>query len=706
MKQILQNLGSGDTLMVDIPSPRCPSGSVLIETTRSLVSLGTEKMLIDFGKGSLLEKARSQPDKVKQVLQKVKTDGLFSTIDAVKSKLDQPIPLGYCNVGVVVDSDVAAFPQGMRVASNGNHAEVVAVPKNLCARVPDGVSDEAAAFTVVGAIGLQGIRLLDPTLGERIVVVGLGLIGLLTVQMLRANGCKVLGIDLDSDKCALARQFGAQTCDLSKGENAISVANEFSEGKGVDGVLITASAKTDSIMHDAATMCRKRGRIVLVGVVGLKLQRDDFYKKELSFQVSCSYGPGRYDPAYEGQGYDYPDAYVRWTEQRNMSAVLQLIEDGSLDVDPLISHRFLFHDALTGYEVVSGGEALGIILDFGDPVGKEAESKFARNLDLKPATLLDVPSVSFVGAGNFTSRQLLPALQQVDGIRFRTIVSGSGMSSGTVAKKFGFENAGSDAVAVFEDQETDVVFITTPHNSHANMVCQALDEGKHVFVEKPLALTLEEIQSIQHTLESGSQSNLLMVGFNRRFSPHTQQLKKWVQGCSGSKSVIITVNAGSIPADHWTQDVNIGGGRIIGEACHFIDLARYLVGMPITKWSSDLLGGQAGALKDSASIHLQFGDGSIATIHYLATGNKGFPKERVEVFADGKVMMIDNFRVTKGWGVKGKCKTSNQNKGHAEGLTAFIEAIKNGESSPIPVEELLEVSTVAIKCSNTSDSMS
>ncbi|MDA9830224.1 bi-domain-containing oxidoreductase [Akkermansiaceae bacterium] len=702
MKQILQNLGNGETMLVEVPAPAASHGSIFIETTRSLVSLGTEKMLIDFGKGSLLEKARSQPDKVKQVLQKVKTDGLMATVDAVKSKLDQPIPLGYCNVGVVAGEESKAFPAGARVASNGNHAEVVSVPENLCAIIPDGVSDDAASFTVVGAIGLQGIRLLNPSLGERVVVMGLGLIGLLTVQMLRANGCKVLGVDLDPAKCALAEQFGAEVCDLSKGQDAVAAAAEFSNGDGVDGVIITASAKTDAIVHDAATMCRKRGRIVLVGVVGLKLQRDDFYKKELSFQVSCSYGPGRYDPVYEGKGMDYPMAFVRWTEQRNLEAVLALMADGRIDTAPLISHRFSFDEALQGYEVVGSGKALGIILDYGRPVGEQGQ-KFSRSLKLEAGpdsqSAKSNPGVSFIGAGNFTARNLLPAVQKVGGTRLRWLISKGGTSAGEVGRKFSFEHTGSELSKLWQDDETDIVFITTPHSSHGNLVAEALQAGKHVFVEKPLALKNEEIDRIEELLGK-EHVGRLMVGFNRRFSPHTQQLKSWLAACPGAKSIVITVNAGDIPSDHWIQDPEVGGGRILGEACHFIDLARYLTDSSIVDVKPVSLGGQAGSLGDSVMVSLTFQDGSIGSVQYLATGHKAFPKERIEIFAGGKVMACENFRVTRGWGLKGGCKTKGQDKGHLACVESFLKAVQEGEKMPIPPSELLEVSRATIEAAS------
>ena len=413
MKQILQNLGNGETILADVPCPRRGSGSVLIQTTRSLVSLGTEKMLIDFGKGSLIAKARSQPDKVKQVIQKVKTDGLWTTLDAVKAKLGTPIPLGYCNVGKVVESDVASScTKGDRVISNGSHAEMVAVPQNLTAKVPDSVTDEQAAFTVVSAIGLQGVRLIQPTLGERIVVSGLGLIGLLAVQMLRAQGCQVLGIDFDKKKLELARQFGAQTVDLAAGEDPVKVAEAWTNGDGVDGVLVTASTKSDELIHQAATMCRQRGRIVLVGVIGLNLQRADFYEKELSFQVSCSYGPGRYDANYEKMGLDYPIGFVRWTEQRNFEAVLSLMAEGKLIVDPLITHRFGFDDALAGYEAVEEKGAMGIVLEYAedDSADVDKQQRVLKIGNTSIAEKTDEPAVAFIGAGGFTTRMLLPLL--------------------------------------------------------------------------------------------------------------------------------------------------------------------------------------------------------------------------------------------------------------------------------------------------------
>jgi predicted dehydrogenase/threonine dehydrogenase-like Zn-dependent dehydrogenase len=697
MKQILQYLGNGETILAEVPCPKRSGGSLLCETKTTLVSLGTEKMLIDFGKGSLLAKARAQPDKVKQVLQKIKTDGLKTTIDTVKAKLDSPIQLGYCNVGTVLESDPQSkFQKGDRVVNNGPHAEFVNVAENLAAKIPDNVTDEAAAFTVVGAIGLQGVRLLKPTLGEKIVVSGLGLIGLLTVQILKANGCQVLGIDFDPKKLELARQFGAETVDLGQGQDPVRIAEHWTNGVGVDGIVITASTKSDQLIHQAASMCRKRARIILVGVIGLNLQRADFYEKELSFQVSCSYGPGRYEDSYERKGMDYPIGFVRWTEQRNFEAILELLAGGKIDVSPLITHRFNFDDALTGYQAVDEPGAMGILLNYGTDNGQPCQIEDANANELTACNTSDQEisnfsnvRIAFVGAGGFTTRMLLPLLPKQN-VTLDTIVSSTGVSAAHAAKKFGFASAESDSSLVWNNRDINTVFITTPHNSHAKLVCDALAAGKHVFVEKPLALTHDELNQVVEKIENAPKQ-LLMIGFNRRFSPHTQKIKKWLAGTPGPKGIVITMNAGAIPANHWTQNLEVGGGRINGEACHLIDLARYLADAPILSTSVNTMVSGDGSLGDCVAINLSFEDGSIATIHYLANGSKDFPKERFEVFAGGKVAVCDNFRSSRLVGSKEKFKTRGQDKGHAAELKAFVDAIHNGTTPPIPVSELIEV---------------
>ncbi|MDM8553318.1 bi-domain-containing oxidoreductase [Desulfococcaceae bacterium HSG7] len=710
MKQILQNLKTGLTQLEDIPAPQSKKGHLLIRTSASLISAGTERMLIDFGKAGMLEKARQQPEKVKQVIDKIRTDGLLPTVEAVQNKLDQPIPLGYCNVGVIQEISghqmrMSDLSPGDRIVSNGPHAEIGCVPRNLCVKIPDRVSDEEAAFAVAGAIGLQGIRLAQPAIGESFVVTGLGLIGLLTVQILLANGCKVLGIDIDSSKCALARELGAETADLSNGEDPINASTVFSNGRGADGVLITAATKSSEPVHQAAQMCRKRGRIVLTGVTGLELNRADFYEKELSFQVSCSYGPGRYDPEYEEKGRDYPIGFVRWTEQRNFEAVLDLMASGRLNVKPLISHRFPFEKALNAYDLISENKEpyLGIILTYHSEAEKRKdETRFLKHtVELKPGDESSVkshePAVGIIGAGNFTGQVLLPALKK-SGIKLKAIASAGGVSGTHLGKKFGFENSTTDTDTIFNDPEIDTVFITTRHNTHAGFVIQALKTGKNVFVEKPLCLNMEELDEIADVYKSQTanrKSQILMVGFNRRFAPHVVKIKELMKTVKEPKSFIMTVNAGMIPLNHWTQDINIGGGRIIGEACHFIDLLRFIANSGITDHYISKLHTGTG---DTVTIQLSFENGSMGTVHYFANGNKSFPKERLEIFCGGRILSMDNFKVLKGYGWKNcnKMKLWHQDKGHAAGVKAFVQAIQNGKPSPIKFEEIFEVMKITM----------
>lgn len=704
MKQILQHLGTGVTEVVDVPAPGVTAGQLLIRTTRSLISAGTERMLVDFGRANPLQKARQQPDKVRMVLDKVRTDGLLTTVEAVRHKLDQPIAIGYCNVGRVLEvgRGVDGFSAGDRVVSNGKHAEIVGVPVNLSARVPDGVSDDSAAFTVIGAIALQGIRLAQPTLGEAVAVTGLGLIGQLAVQLLRAHGCRVLGIDFDPPKLALARSCGAETVDLSAGEDPVAAADRFSRGRGMDAVILTAATKSSEPMHQAALMSRKRGRIVLVGVTGLELSRDDFYKKELSFQVSCSYGPGRYDPAYEDKGQDYPVGFVRWTEQRNFEAILDMMASGRLDVSPLITHRFALTDAEAAYAVVAGSEpSLGILLSYSSvdqvPDATLRQPKVTVAAPAKAAPLSAAPAVGFVGSGNYATAILIPAFK-AGGARLVSVASAAGVSGTHAARKYGFEEATTDSDAMLQDPRLDAVVVTTRHDSHARFVLSAVDAGKHVFVEKPLCLTLDELDAIAdgyaRALASGA-SSLLMVGFNRRFAPHVVRMKALLAGMSGPKAFVMTVNAGAIPADHWTQDRAVGGGRIVGEACHFIDLLRFVCGQPIVSRSKTTLSSATG---DTVTLHLGFDDGSIGTIHYFSNGSKAFPKERLEVFAGGRVLQLDNFRVMRGFGWPGfrAERLWRQDKGQRAGAAAFLRAIREGGSSPIPFAEIVEVARVAI----------
>lgn len=704
MKQILQHLGNGQTVLADVPCPQGRVGHLLIASQKTLVSAGTERMLVGFGKANILDKARQQPDKVKMVLEKVRTDGLFPTLDAVRSKLDQPLPLGYCNAGVVLESGTPGFDVGDRVVSNGNHAEVVRVPQNLCAKIPDNVDDESAAFTVLASIGLQGIRLIQPTLGECVVVTGLGLIGLVTVQLLKAHGCRVLGIDFDSGRCAMAREFGAETVDLSKGEDPVEVAARFSRGRGVDAVIITAATKSNEPIHQAAQMSRKRGRIVLVGVVGLELSRADFYEKELSFQVSCSYGPGRYDPEYEDKGKDYPVGFVRWTEQRNFEAVLDMMSSGALNVKPLITHRFEIENAVEAYQTLNDPTALGILLSY-PPSNLNRTELLSRKVKLNtPAAYQPTDVVcSFLGAGNYASRVLIPAFKE-GGAKLHSLASSGGMSGVHHGKKHGFAYSVTDEAEVYRDSAVNTVVIATQHNLHAKQALAALQAGKHVFVEKPLALTLDELDELEAVYQDTGGKQHLMVGFNRRFAPLVQQMKTLLSASKQPKSFIMTMNAGEIPADHWTQDPAVGGGRIVGEACHYIDLMRFLVGSEITGFTATKMGGVSGVevTEDKASITLTFADGSFGTILYLANGGKAFPKERIEVFANDAVLQLDNFKALRsyGWpGFKGK-KLMRQDKGQQACATLFIQAVQQGKPTPIPADEVFEVSRVSINIAN------
>jgi predicted dehydrogenase/threonine dehydrogenase-like Zn-dependent dehydrogenase len=689
MRLLLQDLSSGETRTEDVPCPLVGAGQLLIRTSRSLISAGTERMLVEFGRANWIHKARSHPDKVRQVFDKVRTDGFAATLAAVRHKLDQPLALGYCNVGRVMEigPDVQAFAVGDRVASNGPHAEVIAVPVNLCAKIPDGVGDDTAAFTVLSAIGLQGIRLLQPTLGESVVVTGLGLIGLLTVQLLKGNGCRVLGIDKDPSRLALAREFGAEVVDLAAGEDPVARGMAFSRARGVDGVLITASTDSNGPIRQAARMSRKRGRIVLVGVTGLELSRSDFYEKELSFQVSCSYGPGRYDPNYEQKGRDYPAGLVRWTEQRNFEAVLDTMADGRLSVERLISHRFGLSEASRAYDLLASRRpSLGILIDYPDDREQATETLTRRWVRLERAVrpVEGTPRLAFIGAGNQATRVLMPAMKAA-GAYLKSVASASGTSAVHAARKFGFEEAVTDTESIFEDPDVDAVVISTRHDTHARFVLRALEAGKHVFVEKPLCLTLDELDEIEYRYNEQAEQGrapVLMVGFNRRYAPLAVKMKSLLASVSEPKALIVTVNAGALPADHWTQDAVEGGGRIVGEACHFIDLLYFLTDSKCIRLGKAEAGTRGG---DTVTLTLEFEDGSIGTIHYFANGNRTFPKERVEAFAAGKILQLDNFRKLRGYGWPGLSGMGGvrQDKGQAACCVSFLTRSRERRPHPL-----------------------
>ncbi len=681
MKQIIQSFKSGQTVLEEVPAPKVKKGSILIKTTRTLVSVGTERMLVEFGRANMFQKARQQPDRVKQVLNKIKTEGLKPTLTAVFNKLGQPLPLGYCNVGkvIAVGDGVYDFAIGDRVVSNGHHAEFVCVPKNLCAHIPDNVSDEEAAFTVIGSIGLQGIRLCDPQLGETIVVVGLGLIGLITAELLIANGCRVIGVDLDANKIAIAKQKGILGINPREGADVVKSVTELTDGIGADGVIITASAKTDDIIADAAKMSRKRGRIILVGVIGLNISRADFYEKELTFRVSCSYGPGRYDDSYERGGIDYPLPYVRWTEQRNFKAILQTISAGKLEVRSLITERVPLAEYNKIYANISSGQSIASILEYAE------DSNASDTITITSGTFASGKGgIGIIGAGNFTAMTMLPALSAV-GAPLYAIASASGLTGTSLAKKYKIGKSTTDYKSILNDASVDLVMITTRHNEHAHMVVESLQAGKHVFVEKPLALNREELDNILKVYDG---SKTLTVGFNRRFSPHMQKVKQIVGDVQ--MNVIATMNAGNIPANVWVHDLKTGGGRIVGEACHYMDLITFLTGSKIKAVCMNAMGVNPQANTDNASILLQYENGSTGVINYFANGSKTYAKERIEVYSQERTIITDNFQLTQGYGTNGfsKLKT-NLDKGHNAQFKLLVGRIKEGGVPLIPMDELV-----------------
>lgn len=692
MKQIIQDLKSGETILENVPNPQVGAGHILIKTHRTLVSLGTERMLVDFGKANYIQKARQQPDKVKQVIQKIQSDGLRPTLDAVFRKLGEPLPLGYCNAGevIAVGKGVHEFAIGDRVVSNGGHAEVVCVPENLVAKIPDGVSYETAAFTVIGAIALQGIRLIKPTFGETVVVTGLGLIGLIATQLLQANGCRVIGLDFDQGKVDMAKSWGVEAHNAST-TDAVKLVESSTGGVGCDAVLITASTKSNDVISQAAQMSRQRGRIVLVGVIGLDMQRSDFYNKELSFQVSCSYGPGRYDTNYEDKGLDYPIGFVRWTQKRNFEAILSALKNGQVVVDSLITERVDLEQYQDIYGDMSKKGSIASIIKYSGEV--DLESSTVKVSDKSFSGTKGI--IGIVGAGNFTGSTVLPILSKV-GAKMKYIASSRGLSSTTLAKKYGIQNSCTDVQDILSDEEVKAVIITTRHNQHADQVIAALKAGKHVFVEKPLALTYEELESVIAAYEVANSS--VTVGFNRRFSPFIQHAKKAMGSSSTPINVIATMNAGSIPADHWVQDMEVGGGRIIGEACHYIDLVSFITGSKVKEVIMNAQGTAPDVSTDNAAIILKYENGSQGVINYFSDGNKAYSKERVEIYDTGKNIIIDNFRSSTyfGYGSKGIKKT--QDKGHAEQFRRWNEMITKGGDPIIPFSEIENTTKAAIAC--------
>jgi predicted dehydrogenase/threonine dehydrogenase-like Zn-dependent dehydrogenase len=691
MKQIIQSFKTGETLLEEVPRPIVRRGHVLIKTHRSLVSLGTERMLVEFGKSNLIEKARQQPDKVKQVLDKIKTDGLVPTLEAVFTRLGEPLPLGYCNAGEVLEvgEGITDLKPGDRVASNGPHAEIVCVPRNLVTRIPENVSYEEAAFTVIGSIGLQGIRLVNPSFGETVVVSGLGLIGLITCELLLANGCTVIGFDFDAQKVAMAQEKGVLAYNLAEGTDSVKSVMGHTDGIGADAVIITASTKSDDLISQAAQMSRKRGRIVLVGVIGLDIKRSDFYEKELSFQVSCSYGPGRYDEDYEKRGVDYPLAFVRWTENRNFQTILQAIAKGQLDVKRLITEEVELADYQKIYGNIGNSRAVASILNYPENTDLATSVRIGQNsiVQNSKTSTPGTGTLAIAGAGNFTKMTLLPALSKLKA-DVRHIVSASGVSGTHLAQKHTIAHSSTRFEDVLADPSVQAVVITTQHNLHAAQTLQSLQAGKHVFVEKPLVLTKDELQN---TISEQVKTSLsVMVGFNRRFAPLSQKAKKLLGTSSEPMNIVITVNAGFIPANHWTQNPLVGGGRIIGEACHFVDLVQFFAGSSLIEVSASAMGMYPSQNADNVSILLKCQNGSQGVVNYFANGHKSYSKERIEIYSQGRVLILDNFRKLEGYGFKGFSSASGrQDKGHLTQFEQYIQFLKTGGQPPIAFSEIV-----------------
>lgn len=686
MKQIQQNYRTGDLSVSEVPAPRVSQGGVLVATNVSLISSGTEKQLMDLAKASLAGKALARPDLVRQTLRKVQSDGLRPTIEKVFAKLDTPIPLGYSLAGEVVEVGrrVSGFSPGDRVACAGaglaNHAEFNAVPKNLTVRIPDEVSDEDASFVTLGAIALQGVRQAEPTLGERVVVMGLGLIGLLTVQLLKANGCKVLGYDPNVERMQLAAKLGA---DFTASEGLAEAVSGFTHGYGADAVILTASTTSNEPLNQAAEISRLKGRIVVVGLVGMTIDREPFYKRELDLRLSMSYGPGRHDPDYELSGNDYPLAYVRWTEQRNMEAFLGLIAEGRVTPQKLITHRFPIETGEDAYTLMERGDShLAMLLTYPDNTKSPILREVSRNLPKRPDGAL---GIGFIGMGNYAKGVLLPAVKKASKVNLTCVATSTGISAGSAGDKYGFDTIATEPASVFEADDTHAVFIATRHDSHAELTAAALTAGKHVFCEKPLAMNLDQLDQV---IEAASKTAaVLTVGFNRRFAPLIAEARKALEPRSGPLVMLYRVNAGAIPRESWIQR-DEGGGRIVGEVCHFIDTLCVLTGsLPV-----EVQAVAARGHDDAVSILVRFADGSTGAVVFSSLGDPSVPKEYLEVFASGRVVQLTDFKrldVT----MNGKTSTQRQaqDKGQAALVSAFLDAIRTGDQPPISREELIAV---------------
>lgn len=700
MIQLVQNPSGGELSLLEVPDPVATPGHVVIANRVSVISAGTERVARELARKSLIGKARERPDQVRRLLVKARQEGLLPTIAQAREKLGQPMALGYSSAGTVlaIGAGVEGLSPGDHVASNGPHAGVVLVPKHLCVPVPRQIPFEQAAFTVLGSIAIHGLRLAGVSLGDTVFVIGLGIVGQLTVALARAAGCRVYATDLDESRCELGRETGAQDASPDLDEDAVS---EITGGLGADAVIVAAATDSDGPIEKAGNAVRKKGRIVVVGAVGMGLARRTFYMKEAEVVVSCSYGPGRYDPDYEERGRDYPAAYVRWTEHRNMKAVVAAMADGTLDVSRLVTHRVPIERAEEAYDLIESRREpfLGVLLEY---PARGASPESPRRVELSAERSSDGIGIGCLGAGNFAGATLLPAIRDLgERVRLRAICSARGLSATDKGDRFGFESAVADDRAVIEDPAVDAVFIATRHDLHAQQTTRALMSEKHVFVEKPLAIDLESLADIAAAVRKAAASRrVLMVGFNRRFAPLATRLRAFFDDVRSPLTISVRFNAGPIPPDHWTQNERVGGGRIIGEACHAIDLATFLAGAAPVRVYAESVGGQHAPTiaQDQAFLTLRHANGSISSIGYLAGGDRGYPKERIEVFGGGRVGILDDFRVLTVVvdGKTRRVKNRRRDKGHRECVRAFVDAVIEGRGAPIPWHELEGVTRASI----------
>ncbi len=690
MYQVVQYQKSGEMIVENLPAPKCIKGGVLIRTYNSLISAGTEKTSVTNAQSSLLSRAKKQPEQVKLVLDFVKKEGIMAAINKVRDKLDSYKSLGYSSAGVVIESDCPEFSPGDRVAAAGAgfalHAEIITVPKNLVAHVPDNVELSEAAFTTLGSIALQGVRQAEPQLGENIAVIGLGLLGQITVQLLKANGCRVIGMDVNPDSFVSAKKFGCDECFVSSSQNIKSML-AFSGGIGFDSVIITASTSSSQPADLAMKIARKRGKIVVVGAIGMNLQRSPFYEKELEFKISCSYGPGRYDANYEILGQDYPAGYVRWTENRNMQAILSLISQKKLDVKSLTTHTFDIKSASNAYQLITGKsdeKFLGVLLSYPHREGAENPNLVLNKNYNKSAKA----KIGFIGAGIFGQNYLLPALKKTDA-ELIGVTTSSPVNALSVAKKFEFPISSTDSLSMINDAKVNCIFCASRHDSHANYVIEAVKAGKPIFVEKPLAINGQQLVEIDEVV--AKHNGRVMVGFNRRFSKSFEKINEFFNGRTDPMAISYRVNAGTLPKTYWLYEPGQGNGRIIGEACHFIDCMVYLTkALPVSVTAYCLSTNNIDAYNyDNSVIIIKFSDGSVGSLQYFANGDTSYPKEYCEVFCENSIAIMNNFEEVK-LTRAGKTKVIKMDakKGHNEEVAATIKAISEGKEMPISYKEI------------------